>query len=103
MSARHVTLGTEIRGARAARGMTLRELARRADLAPSTLSLVERGGPVIGDAALVRICDALAANRPTRERWSALSGRIPDDIASAILAAPERWSDLRAWLARGER
>ena len=103
MSVDHVELGAEIRAAREARGMRLRELARRADLSPSTLSLAERGGPCIGVAALERICDALAANRPTRERWSALSGRIPDDIERAILSAPERWADLRAWLARGGR
>lgn len=74
MSAGHVTLGAEIRAARDACGISLRELARRADLAPSTLSLAERGGPCIGDAALERICDALAANRPTRERWAARCG-----------------------------
>lgn len=91
-------LGAEIRERREATGMSLRELARRADLSPSTLSLAEHGGPVIGDAALIRIADALAADRPTRDRWMALSGRIPVDIERAILDVPERWGDLRAWL-----
>lgn len=91
-------LGAEIRARREAVGLTLRELARRADLSPLTLSLAERGGPVIGAYALVRIADALAADRVTRARWSAMSGRIPDDIERAILDVPERWDDLRAWL-----
>ena len=91
-------LGAEIRSRREALGLSLRELARRADLSPSALSLAERGGPVIGDAALIRIADALVADRPARDRWMALSGRIPVDIERAILDVPERWGDLRAWL-----
>ena len=91
-------LGAEIRARRESIGLTLRELARRADLSPSALSLAERGGPVIGADALVRIADALATDRPTRARWSALGGRIPEDIERAILDVPERWDDLRAWL-----
>jgi len=91
-------LGAEIRSRREALGLSLRELARRADLSPSALSLAERGGPVIGDAALIRIADALVADRPARDRWMALSGRIPADIERAILATPERWGELRAWL-----
>ena len=91
-------LGAEIRARRESTGMTLRELARRADLSPSALSLAERGGPVIGADALVRILDALTADQATRARWGALSGRIPEDIERAILDVPERWDDLRAWL-----
>jgi len=91
-------LGAEIRARRVSVGLTLRELARRADLSPSTLSLAERGGPVIGCDALRRIADALAADRPTRDRWNAMSGRIPVDIERAILDTPERWGELRAWL-----
>lgn len=98
-----VRLGTEIRAARESAGITLRELARRADLSPSTVSLAERGGPVIGIDALTRVCDSLALNKPTRDRWRALSGQMPIDIAQAILDAPERWDELRAWLARGDR
>lgn len=98
MSADLARLGAEIRARREATGMTLREFARRADLSPSTLSLGERGSPVFGREALQRIADALAADRATRDRWSALSGRIPEDLLRAILAAPERWDDLRAWL-----
>jgi len=98
MSADFARLGAEIRSRREALGLSLRELARRADLSPSTLSLAERGGPVIGCDALRRIADALAADRPTRDRWNAMSGRIPVDIERAILDTPERWGDLRAWL-----
>ena len=98
MSADFVRLGVEIRARREALGLSLRALARRVDLSPSTLSLAERGGPVIGAAALTRILDVLAADRATRDRWEALSGRIPEDIERAVLSVPERWGDLRAWL-----
>ena len=98
MSADLARLGAEIRARRESIGLTLRELARRADLSPSALSLAERGGPVIGADALVRILDALTADQATRARWGALSGRIPEDIERAILDVPERWDDLRAWL-----
>jgi len=47
MSADLARLGAEIRARREATGMTLRELARRADLSPSTLSLAERAGIVV--------------------------------------------------------
>lgn len=91
-------LGAEIRSRRESLGMSLRELARRADLSPSALSLAERGGPVIGADALARIADTLAVDRVTRARWTAMCGRIPEDIECAILDVPERWDDLRAWL-----
>ena len=103
MSADFVRLGAEIRERREARGLSLREFARRADLSPSTLSLVERGGPCIGADGLTRILDTFAANRATRDRWRALAGQMPCDIERAILDAPERWGELRAWLARGGR
>ena len=40
-------LGAEIRARRESIGLTLRELARRADISPSTLSLAERAGIVV--------------------------------------------------------
>lgn len=98
MSADFARLGAEIRARRESLGLSLRELARRADLSPSTLSLVERGGPVIGEAALERIADAVLASAAMRDCWLSLSGRMPDDIAQSVVAAPERWNDLRAWL-----
>ncbi len=36
-----------------------------------------------------------------RERWMAMAGHIPQDIADAILSAPERWAEIRAMLNGG--
>lgn len=62
MSADFARLGAEIRARREALGLSLRALARRVDLSPSTLSLAERGGPVIG-------CDARGLVLYARRVW----------------------------------
>ena len=36
-----------------------------------------------------------------RERWMALAGHIPQDIADALLSSPERWAEVRALLNGG--
>ncbi len=91
----HARLGAEIRTRRESLGVTLREMARTVGLSPSTLSLVERGGPVIGADALGAIAAELRVDDATRERWFALSGRLPADLLALLLAHPERWGDVR--------
>lgn len=92
----HARLGAEIRARRESLGVTLREMARALGLSPSTLSLAERGGPVIGSVALGAIAAELRVDDATRDRWLALSGRLPDDLLALLLAHPERWSDVRS-------
>jgi hypothetical protein len=72
-------------------------------LSPSTLSLAERGGPVIGDGVLGAIASELHVDAITRRRWLALSGRLPTDLVAALLMHPERWDDVRALLKGGPR
>lgn len=92
----HARLGAEIRARRESLGVTLREMARAVGLSPSTLSLAERGGPVIGAEGVGAIASELRVDDATRERWLALSGRLPADLLAVLLAHPERWGDVRA-------
>lgn len=98
MTARWHILGPEIRAAREARGETLRACARRFGLAPSTLSLAERGGPVLGADTIGALAAHLRVGEATRERWLALAGHLPADLLAALLAAPDRWGDVRRLL-----
>lgn len=97
MSAALDTLGAEIRAARGAE--SLRSVAGRVGIAPSYLSDIEHGRRAPSADTLRLIAHVLSAWAQL-PRWEALCGRIPDDIERAILGAPERWNDLRAWLAR---
>ena len=99
MSAALDTLGAEIRAYRGAE--SLRSVAERVGITPSYLYDIENGrrAPAADTLRLIAVVVGAIAQLP---RWEAMSGRIPDDIERAILGAPERWNDLRAWLA-GER
>ena len=97
-SARWHILGTEMRARRVALGLTLRSLARAVGLSPSTLSLAERGGPVIGSDVIGVIACELLVDAATRERWASLAGHIPVDITDALAAHPEMWRAVRALL-----
>lgn len=100
MSAALDTLGAEIRAARGAR--TMREVCAAVDISLGYLCDIEYGRRAPAADTLRSIAAAIGAE-DQMPRWSALSGRIPADIERAILDAPERWNDLRAWLARGGR
>ncbi|MCW2534801.1 MAG: Transcriptional regulator, TetR family [Modestobacter sp.] len=52
-------LGAQVRAARAARGVTLRGLAKTLDLSPATLSQIENGHTSLSVSRLSRIADAL--------------------------------------------
>ncbi len=99
MSAALDTLGAEIRAYRGEE--SLRSVAERVGITPSYLCDIENGrrAPAADTLRLIAVVVGAIAQLP---RWEAMSGRIPDDIERAILGAPERWNDLRAWLA-GER
>lgn len=100
MSAALDTLGAEIRAYRGAE--SLRGVAERVGVSPSYLCDIENGrrAPAPETLRLIAVVVGATAQLP---RWEAMSGRIPADIERAILDAPERWNDLRAWLARGGR
>lgn len=100
MSAALDTLGAEIRAYRGEE--SLRSVAERVGVSPSYLCDIENGRRAPAADTLRTLAAALYAVAQL-PRWEAMSGRIPDDIERAILDAPERWNDLRAWLARGGR
>ena len=108
-----MTLGAEIRAAREAAGMSLRQLARRIRRSPGYMSIVERDlctpAPDTLDAIIAAVdipcisdvtpCDCWPIHVARRDRWMALAGRFPDDLVAALLAGPARWDDVRALLA----
>lgn len=98
MTTRWHILGPELRAAREATGATLRETARRLLLAPSTLSLAERGGPVLGRTTLLVLAHDYGVGTATAGRWLALAGHLPADLEGALLDHPERWDEVRALL-----
>jgi transcriptional regulator with XRE-family HTH domain len=100
MSARWHLLGPELRAAREATGATLRETARRLSLSPSTLSLAERCGPVLGRTMLLELAEHYGTGKAVATRWLALAGHLPADLESALLDHPERWDDVLALLGK---
>lgn len=92
-------LGAEVREARECRRLSLRALAATLRLSPGYVSDIENGRRAPSHETL----DALALTlgcAAQRERWNALCGRLPDDIAEALFAHPERWDDVRKMLGR---
>lgn len=94
------SLGDAIRTRREALKIGVRDLARRVEVSPSYLCDIE----VDRRAPALETLDALASAlgcAADRERWMAMAGHIPQDIADAILSAPERWAEVRALLNGG--
>jgi len=94
------SLGAEVRTRREALNIGVRELARRIEGSPSYLCDIEtdRRAPALD--TLESLLHALECVNE-RERWMALAGHIPQDIADALLLAPDRWADVRALLNGG--
>jgi transcriptional regulator with XRE-family HTH domain len=88
--------GAEMRAARERKGLGLREFARAIGLSHATVSRAEKGDGVLGVASITRVAVALGADVG---RWQALAGHLPADLVGALLAAPDRWDDVRALLA----
>lgn len=99
MTHRWHDLGPAIRAAREATGASLRECARHFGLSPSTLSLAERGGPVLGAETIEDLADHLGVGDDAKARWLAWAGHLPPDLTATLLAQPEAWGDVRALLA----
>jgi len=87
-------LGPELRAAREATSVTLRAAAKALHLAPSTLSLAERGGPVLGRAMLLELARHYSLDRAAEERWLALAGHLPVavdvGVSGALASGAER-------------
>ena len=94
--------GTMIREAREAQRMSLRELARRVDVTPSTISILERtkgGCTNVSDATLATVADAVGLDADT---VLAAAGRIAPDVHGILLhGGPDLWRALREAKRRG--
>ncbi len=71
----------------------------RGGVTPACISNVLDGSRAPSADLVEKMADHLGADDATRDRWLALAGRIPTDIAAALLAQPEQWGDVRALLA----
>ena len=94
------SLGAEVRTRRESLNIGVRELARRIEVSPSYLCDIEtdRRAPALDTLnSLLHALECVGE----RERWMALAGHIPQDIADAILSSPERWAEVRALINGG--
>jgi transcriptional regulator with XRE-family HTH domain len=95
-------VGARIRAARLARGLSLRELARRLDLAHSTVSDIEAGTRSLRVTELVHLStvlemspeEILASGEPVSLEAARAAARSATEAASAALAA---------WVSAAER
>ena len=94
------SLGAEVRTRREALNIGVRELARRIELSPSYLCDIEvdRRAPALDTLEALLVALGFVDQR---DRWMALAGHIPQDIADALLSSPERWAEVRALLNGG--
>lgn len=74
-------LGLAIKGIREAKGISMRELAERANLAPSTISVVEHGERDPNFNTLVAVCKVLGTKPSALLTLAEKLGRdLPDQI-----------------------
>ena len=80
--------GTTLRARRLAKGYSLRKFAEMAGISPTYLSLVETGNAEYPPAAerVRKMAELLGADP---DQWTALAGRMPDDMKDIILSEPE--------------
>ena len=81
----NATLGTQIRDARVAAEISLRELARRLDRAPSYINDIEHDRRVPSEPVLRQICAEL---RLDEDRLLAAAGRVGEAAEEYLKANP---------------
>lgn len=86
------TLGEHLREKRQARGLGLREMARRIEYTPSYLSKVERDKEKPSEELLVLLARHLGESS---DELLLLAGRVPSDIARLLMKNPEWIVELR--------
>lgn len=88
MGQRKAHFGTMLRERRLAKGYSLRKFAEMVDVSPTYLSLVETGKAEYPPSAeRVRVMAELLGEDP--DQWTALAGRMPEDVKGIILNEPE--------------
>lgn len=94
-------LGAELRAAREAIGASLRATARACRRSPGWLCDVETGRRAPSEEALRTLAARLrVSDAATLDRWCALAGIVPAEMARALLASPDRWAAVRRVLGR---
>jgi transcriptional regulator with XRE-family HTH domain len=80
--------GTMLREQRIAKGYSLRKFAELVDVSPTYLSLVETGKAEYPPSAeRVRLMAEILGEDP--DQWTAMAGRMPEDVKGIILKEPE--------------
>ncbi|MCL4199578.1 MAG: helix-turn-helix domain-containing protein [Phycisphaerales bacterium] len=88
MTSPRKSFGAMVRRHRLAKKLSLRKFAEMVGVSPTYLSLVEQGKVERPPTAeRVRKMAELLGENP--DQWTALAGRMPDDVAEIIREAPE--------------
>jgi len=89
---KRATFGQVLREARLAKGITLRKFAEMVGISPTYLSQVEQDNVDPPTAERVhKMASLLGANA---DEWTALAGRVPEDLPGIIQKAPTAMPEL---------
>jgi transcriptional regulator with XRE-family HTH domain len=92
MSKKRQTFGQVLREARLAKGITLRKFAEMVGISPTYLSQVEQDHVDPPTAERVHtMANLLGANA---DEWTALAGRVPEDLPGIIQKQPTAMPEL---------
>jgi transcriptional regulator with XRE-family HTH domain len=92
MSKKRQTFGQILREARLAKGITLRKFAEMVGISPSYLSQVEQDNVAPPTTERVKtMATLLGANA---DEWTALAGRVPEDLPAIIQKQPTAMPEL---------
>jgi len=92
MSRKRQTFGQVLREARLAKGITLRKFAEMVGISPTYLSQVEQDNVDPPTAERVhKMANLLGASA---DEWTALAGRVPEDLPAIIQKQPTAMPEL---------
>jgi transcriptional regulator with XRE-family HTH domain len=92
MTRKRTTFGQVLREARLAKGITLRKFAEMVGVSPTYLSQVEQDNVDPPTAERVKtMATLLGANA---DEWTALAGRVPEDLPAIIQKQPTSMPEL---------
>jgi transcriptional regulator with XRE-family HTH domain len=92
MAVKRQTFGRVLREARLAKGITLRKFAEMVGISPTYLSQVEQDNVDPPTAERVKkMAELLGANS---DAWTALAGRVPEDLLGIIQKEPTAMPEL---------
>jgi transcriptional regulator with XRE-family HTH domain len=92
MAVKRQTFGRVLREARLAKGITLRKFAEMVGISPTYLSQVEQDNvdpPTV--ERVKKMAELLGANS---DAWTALAGRVPEDLLGIIQKEPTAMPEL---------